>query len=428
MKRRLFGILLCVVLVLQAVGMTAVSAAPTATVTVGTVQARPGDTVTVPVTFSAVEDLVGIELHLVFDDTVLEYVDSTVEGVAKQMDMATAMQAASAPNEVWLSGMTLKSVAGEGVAYTLTFRVKEEAPDGTTALRFADHHHMLLVGVEMAELPLDLKDGGVEVRRDAAPVPTEAPPTTTATEPPLTGDVQGVQIVLDEEGEPITRNDGQTVTLLPPNTVADLMGGIVTDKQGEAVRLPNVAVMVDQVTANPKEEVAVAVSLSPIADMTSLEISVTYDAAALTFTGGDSVGFVGDRLRIRKTEDGTVVLQADYTAGMSGDGDIAVLRFAVNDTARATTYRLGLNPSPRVMIGQAVLGVQPFAGEIRVLTDGADAGGSSLSWWEAALIALAVAAVAAVIVGVVLRRKANPAARKQTVPKKRTTDVSGDEE
>jgi len=162
--------------------------------------------------------------------------------------------------------------------------------------------------------------------------------------------------------------------------------------------------------------------------MTSLEISVTYDAAALTFTGGDSVGFVGDRLRIRKTEDGTVVLQADYTAGMSGDGDIAVLRFAVNDTARATTYRLGLNPSPRVMIGQAVLGVQPFAGEIRVLTDGADAGGSSLSWWEAALIALAVAAVAAVIVGVVLRRKANPAARKQTVPKKRTTDVSGDEE
>ncbi len=402
-----------------------VAAAPTVTVTVGTVTARPGDTVTVPVTFSAVEELVGIELHIGFDDTVLEYVDGTVEGMALAMDMSTVTKAATAPNEVWLSGMTLEEVAGEGLAYTMTFRVKEEAPEGMTPLRFTAHRHMLLAGLEMTELPLELKDGGVEVRRAESPAPSNAP-ESTAPSGTTAPDTQGMQIVLDEQGQPITRNDGQTVTLSPPNTVVDLLGGVVTDAAGEAVTLPNVAVMVDQVTGDPNEDVAVSVSLSPIADMSSLEITVTYDPSALTFKGGDGVGFAGEHLRIRETEAGSVVMQADHTAGMSGDGDIAILRFAINDTARAATYRLGLNPPPRVMVGQALLGVQSFAGEIRVLSDGANAGGTAPDLW---MIAAAVAAVVLVVAVVLVlrRRKSAPKARRATA-KPRTTDVSGDEE
>lgn len=400
------------------------AAVSSVTVSVGTATARPGDTVTVPVTFSAVEDLVGVELHLQYDTTVLEYVDGTVEGFLLDMDMATVNQAASAPDQVWLSGMSLRSVQGEGVVYTMTFRVKQAAPEGTTTIGFADHHHMLLFGADMAEAPLDLQGGSVTVTSGATPASTVpvTPDTTTAT----AAMPQGVQIVLDESGEPVTRNDGQTVTLSPPNTVVDLVGAVVTDAAGEAVTLPNVAVMVDQLTGDPGDEVTVAVSLSPIADMESLEITITYDANALAFQGGEGTGFVGEHLRVREATAGEVVLQANYTAGMSGDGDIALLRFTIKETARATAYRLGLNPMPRLMVGTAVLGVQPFAGEIRVLSDGAAANTTSVDPLVLVLITVIVAAVAAVIVLTVVRRKKGTAApRKPRTP--RTTDVSGDE-
>ena len=392
----------------------AVSAAPSVRMTIAEVGAVPGKEITIPVAFSEVENMTAVDAHLEFDAAKLEFVKGTAVGCVAEMGMASATEPQSATGEVWLSAMDLNGVSGSGEGFLLTFKVKDTA-SGEAFVRFkSDYTHMLLIGADMTEAAVETVDGVVKFAGEAV-----VPSTTTATDAPTS--TEGTLVAVDEQGAPITRQDGATVTVAAAEAVVDLQGAVVTDQNGKELRLPSVAVMVDQLTAEPEEEVTVQVSLSAVADLSSLEIGLTYNKKALEFIKGEGVGFVGDRLRVLETEQG-LLLQAEHAARMSGSGAVANLTFRVTDRARAMSYRLGLDPSPRLLIDTTLLAVQPFAGEIRVLSDGANAGAESAPWlW------IAVGGAAVVIVGVavalMLRRKSGG-----TTPKnKRVTDVSGDE-
>jgi len=436
---------LCVLLVcLISVPLTVFAAG--ATVTVGQVTARPGDTVTVPVTISRVEEVGGLEVHVQYDTAVLECVEATVgSGVSGLMMKNVNTTPVGHADQVWFTAIGNPTTV-EGEVMSITFKVRDNAPGGDTALTLATDRLAVLVGKDASSLDVTPVDGAIRVSGGQADDPTQATdPTTTASAKPTqttvkstaTSDAKtptsttgasndtptttptipsGMVAIEDEQGQTVTRTDGEIVVVPSQETMADLNGDAVTNADGKPTMVQAVALMVDELTAKPGDTVTVEVSVSALAEVLTVGIGIDYDTKALTFEGGEVVGFVKDGMKkmavVTENKKGTVDITAMSDTPVSGSGMVAQLRFTVNKNAYNGEYRLSTASKPFFQTANGELPVKYYAGEIRV-EGGKEHGGLS-SWLTnegmltvVLVIALPIAAVVliAVVAFLVLKSK-----------------------
>ena len=205
-----------------------------------------------------------------------------------------------------------------------------------------------------------------------------------------------------------------------------MAGNIVTNAAGEPTKVKAVGVVVGSATAKPNETVTVKVSLSTVSELTALGLSVHYDATALSFEGGECVGFVKDGASMSSVlehESGVVDISAIAAKGISGSGDVAELRFKVKNTAKNGEYRLAVKGDPLLQTSEYEYPVKTAAGVLRV--EGAAQNRSDGLY--AALGIVAAAAVMALIVWLCLRRKKS-APVKEAPKTPAVINVSGEDE
>ena len=122
--------------------------------------AKPGETVEVNVSLAA-DDVAGVELRVLFDDTALAFVEAEAKGFVAAMDQVVANNPVA--GEVRLSAMSLSEISGDEVVMTITFTVLDEAADvnaltiGETFVVYGD--------ANQTEQKLDLTNGAVNVVR-----------------------------------------------------------------------------------------------------------------------------------------------------------------------------------------------------------------------------------------------------------------------
>lgn len=429
-----------VLLLALALCMTAtpVSAAADATLTVGNVTAKAGDTVEVPVSITRLENIGSIGFHVQYDATVLKCTSATMSDVIASMDMANAnTKPVRYTDRVILTAVGLNPVVLDGVVLTLTFEVLADAPRGVTSIKVLEEG-LSVSTIKIEERTVALVDGGVTVGDGdtsqgtstvAVSDPTSAGTTastadqadastqTTAQDATTASNTPDA----DEEPAPTT-----TMMELPEETVVDVAGNIVTNAAGEPTKVKAVGVVVGSATAKPNETVTVKVSLSAVSELTALGLSVHYDATALSFEGGECVGFVKDGASMSSVlehESGVVDISAIAAKGISGSGDVAELRFKVKNTAKNGEYRLAVKGDPLLQTSEYEYPVKTAAGVLRV--EGAAQNRSDGLY--AALGIVAAAAVMALIVWLCLRRKKS-APVKEAPKTPAVINVSGEDE
>ncbi len=435
-----------------------VSAAAEATVTAAKVTAKPGDTIEVPISITHIEDIASIGMHIWYDPAVLKCLDAQMSDVVGAMSMANAnTEPKGHPSEVWLTAINAEAVVLDGTVMTITFEVLGDAPAGVSPVKVLPEGLSVSVRTGLREIEVDAVDGSVTVEGDVVDTPeqsttansttassaivtTDATQTTAQTtqsgvNTPSQTTVQGGtdasnpsatqagDVQPSVSGQTVTSPNGETI-VLPEETVVDIQGNVVTDASGEPSKVQSVAIMFEDVTAAPDETVTVKVSLSAVAELTALGIAVRYDTDALSFEGGECIGFVKDgagMTAVVENEKGIVDISATAAQGMSGSGDIAALRFKVKNTAKNGAYRVSVAGDPLLQANDMELPTKIVAGEIRV--EGAKE--SVASGLYAALGVVAVAVIAVVIVWLFLRRKKATASVKQEPA---VVDVSGEED
>ncbi len=389
-----------------------VSAAPSATITVGTAAAAPGDTVTVTLSVSQVTEIGAVGIYLKYDTAVLECLSAEAVGIMNNMDTNTAnTKPANRQGEVWLTGMCLAGISGEGELMTMTFKVKDDAPEGLSTIGFVDDKPNQLILLDTSLVTATNVTGGVAVTSKAA-TPDTTTPTTAATTAQAVTTAQGATpgtttaqggVTTPTTNAPITRPGGETVTVSQV-TVVGADGTVVTTPQGDPVMMQSTAVMVDKVSAMPGDRVTVDVALTAVSNVTVMGIDVSYDAQALSFVGGEMIGFAAAEMNaanVMGDQEGVIVISGTDPIGVSGEGAVARLTFEVKRSVKAGEYRLELSPAPIFMTKDAMqVPVVTYAGAVQVEADGASGG-----WVLAVVGAVAAAGALATVLVILSRRK-----------------------
>ena len=412
-----------------------VSAAADATLTVGNVSAKAGDTVEVPVTITHLENIGSIGFHVEYDTAVLKCVSATMNDTVASMNMANAnTKPVRHQDRVILTAISLKPVVLDGVVLTITFEVLADAPQGITPVKVLEEG-LSVSTIEMVKQSVAIVNGGVTIGDGTA---TESAITTTADAPATTTAVGTVDKPTQTNTQDVTPSSGvpgadeepsqaATTTMeLPEETVVDIVGNVVTDANGEPTKVKAIGVFIGSATASPEEMVTIKVSLTDVTDLTAVGLSVHYNAAVLSFESGECVGFVKDGASMSSVlehESGAVDISAMASKGMSGSGEIAELRFKVKNTAKNGEYRLSIKGEPLLQAKTFEYPVKAVAGQIRVEGAATNTGAGLY----AALGIVAVAAAMAFVVWICLRRKkSTPVKEAPKAPA--MIDVSGEDE
>ncbi len=386
--KRLCALLLAVVC--MCMWVCPVSAA-TATLTVGTVAAKPGDTVTVPLSVSQIDGIGAVGIYLTYDMAVLECVSAEVVGIMNDMDTTTANTTpVNRTGEVWLTGMCLAGISGSGDLMHVTFKVKENTNANFANIGFVQDKDQHLIYVDGSLMDVTCNAGGVSIATQASEVETTVAPMTTTQNPNVPTQATTGAVVTPPTGvnngdattpnatptdlpATVTRANGETVAVTEM-TVVDANGAPVTTPQGEPVTMRSVAVMVSEVEALPGEQVTVDVALTAVSGLTMFGIDVAYDTEMVTFVSGEMTGFVAEQMNtanVMSEQEGVVVLSGADPAGVSGDGVIARLTFEVNRTAKGGKCRLALSPEPMLLSNTSVqIPFTTYAGSITVPESG----------------------------------------------------------
>lgn len=401
MKRIYSAAALVCVLLLCLTMLPLSAAAADATVTVANATVKPGDTFEVPVTVTHAENVGGVEIHVAYDGNVLECVSASLGDAMSGFMMKNVNTVpANHPNEVWLTALGSNATI-EGEAMRITFKVKDDAKSGDTTLTVVPNRLAILVGLEANALSVESVNGivTIEADDDTVATTTKAPATTTAKKPTTTTAKtpvnttavneqtttatsadsttaatketvpSGMVAVEDENGQTVTRDNGVVVTVPSRETVVDGNGETIKDDEGNPVMVPTIALMLDEKTGKPGETVTIEVAISAVADLTALGVSVEYDTDALTFAGGECIGFVKKHMtttNVAENQKGTVEIAALSAEAVSGSGAIAQLHFTVNDDAKNGDYRLSVASKPLFQAGMMELPYKLFAGRITV--------------------------------------------------------------
>lgn len=370
-----------------------------ATATVGTATASPGETVTIPVSITGMENIAGMDLHIAYDSTRLECVSAQAAGLAADMDMASVnTKVAGHADEIWLTALSISGVSGSGEILTMTFRVLDTAAEGMAAVTILEKEDQLATE-DLKYVDLALVDGGITVTANgskpsgdtatttASDGAEEANPTTTA---PLT---------------PMTKPDGEELPIPDREPAKDIAGNELTDENGEPLYVQGVAITVDHVEADPGDTVAVQVAISPAEDLTAVALQIGYDPDGLEYAGGMTCGGLDSMAWSTVSEDkGIVSIGAMDTVGADVSGVIAVLHFTVRDDASAKDYRLSVKSSSEMQAGDIHVPLYPYSGEIRVMTES-----RNLTTPLIVVGALVAATVAVGILAVLSRKKKHKA-------------------
>ena len=417
-------------------------AAPVATFTVGTVDAAPGDTVTVPLSITQVSGIGAISAYLYYDTAVLECVDAKASGIMLDMDMCDANSAPiGKPGQVAVTGMSLNGVAGSGDILLVTFKVKANAPGGMSTIGFAGDWapELLTADSSITALEYALQDGGVNVKVSGG----EAPATTTAkpvTAAPTAADPVTPSQTDDATTAPTTADavvptlaDGQTVAITE-ETAVDVRGDVVTNPNGEAVKYKTVAVVLDEVTADPSGTATLTMSMSAVEGLTMMIVDVSFDTEAFEFVSFTAEGFAKDMNMVNAVENkqGIVTLSASDTDGVSGSGAVATLTFNVKSSAKGGEYRFAMKNETVLLADEVELPFNTYTGVVTVSGETAKADPTYV------VVGIVVAIAAAVVVALVIvskrKKAAAPAAfvpqsdePAQEPDKNDFTDISGDE-
>ncbi len=355
------------------IGMMPVAAAG-ATVIVGEATAHPGETVTVTVSATGFAEIAGIDLHFRYDATRLECVTGRAVGLAATMAMADTNTAVSGhPDEVWFTAMTMDSVSGDGDLVELTFRVKEDAPEGvaTVALTKSD-----LSDTNYRTVTADTVDGGITVAEQdgATTAPSANGQTTAPVDTPTQGDAETTTVPMTAGTTvpmtAMTKPNGEEISLPDPEPATDINGNAMTDDAGEPLYVQGVAVTVDEVEAKPGETVTVHVAVSSVTDLTAMVLKMEYDPEALEYISGETEGLLKETMTwaaVMQDEAGAVSIGATHADGVSGEGLIATLRFKVKATADARDYRLSLRSDSEMQAGDIAVPLYLYSGEVRVM-------------------------------------------------------------
>ena len=490
--KRAFSIFSAVLALVFCLTSLPVAAAPVATASIGTVTAARGETVTVPVSITQVSGIGAIALHIRYDGDVLECVSAEAVGIMDQMDMNTAnTEPQNHPNEVWLTGMGLNGMSGSGDLMLITFKVKDNAPAGMSALEFTDPiEQELILGDPIEALEMATTNGGVMVKDEAAPTTTEPPlqsdvvttaaptnPTTkttakdqvssqttptannTTAAPNVTTPTGGNNAAPDsgnnaasDSGNNAASDSGNNAasdsgndaasdsadetpatepTTVPTSVVVTREDGTeVTDKQGEPVVKDAVGISVGKATAKPGDTVTVNVSISAVSDLTAFGISILYDEEALEYVSGEAQGFLANmNFADFEGADGSVTIGGANPKAVSGEGVIATLTFKVLKKATSGEHTLKVDPESMLMADTIDLPFTGFDGAVTV-EGGAAVGGSSMLY---VVLSVAAAAILAFVIVLLARKKkaVNPTAAKMEKPKAEKpvlpTDISAED-
>ncbi len=441
MKCKKFTAVLLAVCLLAALACPTL-AAPIATFAIGTVDAAPGQTVTVPLSITQVSGIGAISAYLYYDTAVLECVDAKASGIMLDMDMCDANPTPiGKPNQVAVTGMSLGGVAGSGDILLVTFKVKANAPAGLSTIGFAPDWapELLTADTSITALEYTLKDGGVNVKAGGGEAPvatTTSLPAAAATATPTSADAPAQTNATTAATEaPVvpTLADGQTVALTE-QTAVDVRGEVVTQPNGEAVKYQTVAVMLDEVAADPSGTATLTMSMSAVENLTMMIVDVSFDTEAFEFAGFTTEGFAKEMNMVNAVEakNGTVTLTASDTEGVSGSGIVATLTFNVKSTAKGGEYRFAMKDETVLIAGEVELPFDTYTGVVTVSgeTKAVD------PTYVVVGIVVAVAAAIVVVLTVVTKRKkaaapaettAQPEAQPETAEKSDLTDISGEE-
>jgi len=136
---------------------------PTApTITVSDVRSLAGETVEITVSISNNPGFAGMAYDIVYDNTVLELVSYELGlGSAICVDSGVGTYA----DKINLQYAAAKNVEGDGVLVTLTFKVKEEATEGTTEIRIVPEEGTFFYyeGRDEKDFSVQCVFGGVEI-------------------------------------------------------------------------------------------------------------------------------------------------------------------------------------------------------------------------------------------------------------------------
>ncbi len=447
----LAAVMLCAALMLCAFG-AAVSAEPNATVTVSTASAHPGDSVQVTLSISDVGPIGGLGFYLRYDDSVLECTDAAEQGFLPEMDMHTAnKEVVNRPNEIWVTGLSLNGVSGNGVITVATFKVKENAPLGLAAIEFTERTQELY-GLTTDEVySLNTVNGGVQVVSAETPVENTTvlpPPATQAptvapapTEPPRTVPGGGV-IVSDAHGSDVTFPDGSQVTVAPSQTLLRPDGAVETQENGDPLLVNGVAAVISSAQVSPGGTVTLTLSLTDVQQLAALDIRLAYESEAMKFMGGEFTGFVAESMKTNNIVSGTpqtgdeIWLTAANSDGVSGYGVIATLEFRVYSDTPQGQYAVGFSGESRLATGMAsLIPCENIAGTVTVSGDPIPgftrSGGGGFPTVAVVLMVIGAVIIAAVVVVIIVLRKKGiiggkpkPAA---PAPKSWAKDVSGED-
>jgi len=409
-KKRIAAVLaVCILLCMNVCPVWAASA----TVTVGTVTANPGDTVRVPLSVSQISGIGAVGIYVKYDTSVLECVSAEAVGIMNDMDTNTAnKEPVNRTGEIWLTGMCLKGINGSGTLMEMTFKVKEDAPEGLSPIDVVPDKPNQLILLDGSLMDADFARGGIAITTTpkptttAATTPTEAPSQTTETSAPANDPATPgtPDAPTTTAGQSVfTRPNGETVAIKEV-TVVDVDGAVVTTPQGEPLMVPTVAIAVGEATATPGDRVTVDVTMSSVSELVVLGIDVSYDADALQFVTGEMLGFVKESMNaanITCNQEGVVVISCTDPVGVSGEGTVARLTFDVKRSAQSGEHRLELSPEPVLMTkSEAKLPMELFAGTVTV-----EGGGASPTTWVFITLGVLAAGGALASLAIVLIRK-----------------------
>ncbi len=441
MFKRAAAAVLCFAICLSyaSAGLLCVSAAQSATATIETVSAKPGETVSLVFSISQVDRIGGVGFYLQYDGSVLECTDAVKEGLVSQMEMSSANFApVGHPNEIWLTGMSLNGVSGSGSLMTVTFRVKENAVSGFSAVTFTDKRQELYESDGNTQVDITPVNGGVQIAADAGEDPTPATDSktsttadgqsvTTAVSPVVPSTVPqpapttdgGAIVVTDASGEAVTRPDGAVVTVQPEVTVTRPDGTVETGTDGQTLLVPGAALVLSSADINPGGTVTLTLTLSGVTDITNISIHLAYDTKSMAFMGGEFTGFVQQSMSMTKVVGSTpdqpapeagdeIIMTAANSTPVSGSGVIAELQFRIYSNTPSGSYAVTFSQPPQLLMSMAAqIPTEGVAGTVRV--EGEAQGGfensaGALPAWVYVIIGIAAIAAIAVIVSVIRKK------------------------
>ena len=133
------------------------------TLTVGTVDGQPGETVQVPITISNNSGVVALDFHISYDATRLALTQAT-NGTVFSDDMAMFGNAINANpyTLLWVDELSRPNYTGNGVVATLTFTVLEAAQDGAAAINLTVEQGSTF-DVDLSDVVFSVVNGAVTV-------------------------------------------------------------------------------------------------------------------------------------------------------------------------------------------------------------------------------------------------------------------------